>query len=68
MDLMLKAIVQDWFVLVPIFACSILVIWVAIVKIIFYYKNKRNINDFIPGLQKANNSYNWLFTRGCSYG
>ncbi|MBR5303709.1 MAG: MotA/TolQ/ExbB proton channel family protein [Candidatus Gastranaerophilales bacterium] len=53
MDLMLKAIVQDWFVLLPIFICSILVVAVAINKIIFYEKHKRNINDFIPGLQKA---------------
>ncbi len=53
MDLMLKAIMQDWFVLLPIFVCSILVVWVAIDKIIFYNKNKRNINDFIPSLQKA---------------
>ena len=53
MDLMLKTIMQDWFVLLPIFVCSILVVWVAIDKIIFYNKNKRNINDFIPSLQKA---------------
>ena len=52
MDLMLKAIAQDWFVLLPIFICSFLVVAVAINRIIFYKKNERNINDFIP---KTNN-------------
>ena len=53
MDLMLKAIVQDWFVLLPIFACSILVVYYSIDRLIFYKKNQRNINEFIPSLQKA---------------
>lgn len=53
MDLMLKAIVQDWAVLTPIFICSILVVYVAINRIAYYKKNERNISEFIPGLQKA---------------
>lgn len=53
MDLMLKAIVQDWAVLTPIFICSILVVYVAINRISYYKKNERNISEFIPGLQKA---------------
>jgi len=53
MDLMLKAIVQDWAVLTPIFICSILVVYVAIDRLIYYKKNKRDISDFIMSLQKA---------------
>ena len=53
MDLMLKAIVQDWFVLLPIFVCSILVVWFSIDRLLFYNKNKRNVNEFIPTLHKA---------------
>lgn len=53
MDLMLKAIVQDWAVLTPIFICSILVVYVAINRIVYYRKNERNISEFIPTLQKA---------------
>ncbi len=53
MDLMLKAIAQDWMVLTPIFICSILVVYVAINRISYYRKNERNISEFIPSLQKA---------------
>lgn len=53
MDLMLKAIAQDWAVLTPIFICSILVVYVAINRISYYKKNERNISEFIPTLQKA---------------
>ena len=53
MDLMLKAIIQDWAVLTPIFICSILVVYVAINRIYYYKQNERNIKDFIPTLQKA---------------
>ncbi|MBQ4645790.1 MAG: MotA/TolQ/ExbB proton channel family protein [Candidatus Gastranaerophilales bacterium] len=53
MDLMMKAIMQDWFVLLPIFICSFLVVAVAINKIVFYKRNERNVKDIIPGLQKA---------------
>ena len=53
MDLILKAIIQDWAVLTPIFICSILVVYVAINRMIYYKKNERNISEFIPNLQKA---------------
>ena len=53
MDLMLKAIAQDWAVLTPIFICSILVVYVAINRIAYYKKNERNISEFVPNLQKA---------------
>lgn len=53
MDLMLTAIMQDWAVLTPIFICSILVVYVAINRFVYYNKNKRNISEFIPSLQKA---------------
>ena len=43
MDLMLKAIIQDWAVLTPIFICSILVVYVAINRMIYYKKNERKI-------------------------
>ena len=50
---MLTAIGQDWAVLTPIFICSILVVYVAINRLVYYKKNKRNISEFIPSLQKA---------------
>ncbi len=53
MNLLLTAIVQDWAVLTPIFVCSILVVYVAINRIVYYKKNERNISEFIPSLQKA---------------
>jgi len=53
MDLMVKAIMQDWAVLTPIFICSVLVVYVAINRIIYYKQNERNISDFIPNLQST---------------
>ena len=53
MDLMLNAIAQDWLVLTPIFICSILVVYVAIDRMLYYKKNERNISEFIPNLQKT---------------
>lgn len=53
MELLLKAIIQDWAVLTPIFICSILVVYVSINRISYYKKNERKISEFIPGLQKA---------------
>lgn len=53
MNLMLTAIAQDWAVLTPIFICSLLVVYVAINRFIYYKKNERNISEFIPSLQKA---------------
>ena len=53
MELLLKAIQTDIWVLLPIFICSILAVYVAINRIVYYKKNERNISEFIPGLQKA---------------
>ncbi len=53
MDLMLNAIAKDWLLLSPIFVCSILVVYVAINRVVYYKKNERNISEFIPSLQKA---------------
>ena len=52
MELLLHSVKLDWPVLLPIFLCSILVLAVAIRKCYFYQKNKRDIKDFIPKLQK----------------
>lgn len=52
MELLLHSISQDWPVLLPIFVCSILTIAVAINRFSFYSKNKRDVVQFIPKLQK----------------
>ena len=52
MDLLLHSIQLDWPVLLPIFICSILVVAAAINRISFYDKNKRDVVQFIPKLQK----------------
>lgn len=53
MNLLINAIAQDFVVLLPIFVCSILVVWYAIDRFVYYKRNKRNIQEFIPNLQKA---------------
>ncbi|MDD3236475.1 MAG: MotA/TolQ/ExbB proton channel family protein [Candidatus Gastranaerophilales bacterium] len=52
MDLLLQSIQMDWPVLTPIFVCSILTIAVALNRFAFYNKNKRDVVQFIPKLQK----------------
>src|SRR5574344_1389685 len=52
MDLLLHSIQMDWPVLLPILICSILVLAAAINRISFYNKNKRDVVQFIPKLQK----------------
>lgn len=52
MDLLLHSIEQDWAVLLPILLCSILVVTVALNRISFYNRNKRDVVQFIPRLQK----------------
>ena len=52
MDLLLHSIQMDWPVLLPILACSILVVAVAINRASFYNRNKRDVVMFIPKLQK----------------
>ena len=52
MELILHSIQLDWPVLTPILICSILVVTVAINRYSFYGKNKRDVVQFIPKLQK----------------
>lgn len=52
MELLLEAIKQDWWVLLPIFLCSILTVAVAISRIKFYNANRRNVIQLIPRLQE----------------
>ena len=58
MELLLHSIQLDWPVLTPILICSILVVAVALNRFSFYSKNKREVVQFIPHLQKelANNN------------
>ena len=53
MELLLHSIALDWPVLTPIFICSILVVYVAVERFYYYKNNKREIGEFIQGLQKA---------------
>ena len=53
MELLIKSFLLDWPVLTPILICSFLVIAVAIEKITYYTKNKRDIGTFIQNLQMA---------------
>ena len=52
MELLLNSMSQDWAVLLPIFVCSILTVAVALNRFAFYNKNKRDVVQFIPKLQK----------------
>lgn len=52
MELLLHSIQLDWPVLLPILICSILVVAVAINRTSYYQKNKRDVVEFIPKLQK----------------
>ncbi len=46
------ALQHDFFVLVPIFVCSVLLVGVAIDRLMFYGQNKRDIVAFIQRLQR----------------
>ncbi len=52
MELLIETAKQDWWVLLPIFICSVLTIAVAIDRWTFYKANKRNVIELIPRLQK----------------
>lgn len=52
MELITFAIFHDWAVLLPIVACSILTVAVAIERKFFYDKNKRDVVQFIHRLQR----------------
>ena len=52
MELLLKAAIEDLWIIAPILLCSILTIMVAINRFYYYNKNKRDVVLFIPKLQK----------------
>jgi biopolymer transport protein ExbB len=52
MELIQFAILHDWPVLLPIVACSILTLAVAIERRFFYRKNQRDVVQFIHRLQR----------------
>ncbi len=52
MDLLLHSIEMDWPVLLPILICSILTLAVAINRFVFFGKNKRDVVQYIPKLQR----------------
>lgn len=52
MELLFNSVLMDWPVLLPIMICSILVVAVALNRWSFYGRNKRDVVQFIPRLQK----------------
>ncbi len=52
MELLLKAAIEDLWIIAPILLCSVLTIAVAINRFYYYNKNKRDVVQFIPKLQK----------------
>ena len=70
MELLLHSIQMDWPVLLPILVCSILVVAVAMNRWAYYQKNKRDVVEFIPKLQKEliKNNLNGAQTLAVSVG
>ncbi|MBR1425006.1 MotA/TolQ/ExbB proton channel family protein [bacterium] len=52
MELLIEAIKMDWWILLPIFLCSILVVGVVISKWSYYKKNQRNITIYMKELNR----------------
>ena len=52
MELLLKAAIEDLWIIAPILLCSILTVAVAINRFYYYNKNKRDVVQFIPKIQK----------------
>lgn len=52
MELLLKAVVEDIWIVAPILLCSFLTLGVVINRLYYYNKNKRDVVLFIPKLQK----------------
>ena len=52
MDLLLKAMIEDLWIVAPIILCSFLTVAVAVNRFYYYNKNKRDVVLFIPKLQK----------------
>ena len=51
-NIILFALKEDFLVLLPIFVCSILLVAVAIDRLVFYNRNKRDVVQFIHRLQR----------------
>lgn len=51
MELFLKAVIEDLWIVAPILFCSFLTVAVAINRFYYYNKNKRDVVQFIPRLQ-----------------
>ncbi len=52
MELLLNSMIEDLWIVAPILFCSFLTIAVAINRLYYYNKNKRDVVQFIPKLQK----------------
>ena len=52
MDLLLKAMIEDLWIVAPIIFCSFLTVAGAVNRFYYYNKNKRDVVLFIPKLQK----------------
>lgn len=52
MELLLKAVIEDLWIVAPILFCSLLTVAVAINRFYYYKKNKRDVVLFIQKLQK----------------
>ncbi len=52
MDLLLKAMIEDFWIVFPILICSALTLCVVINRMHYYNKNKKDVVLFIPKLQK----------------
>ena len=52
MDLLLKAMIEELWIVAPIILCSFLTVAVAVNRFYYYNKNKRDVVLFIPKLQK----------------
>lgn len=52
MELLFKAMIEDIWIVAPILLCSVLTVMVAINRFYYYNKNKRDVVQFIPKLQK----------------
>ena len=52
MELLINAMIEDLWIVAPILFCSFLTVAVAINRFYYYNKNKRDVVQFIPKLQK----------------
>ena len=52
MELFMKAVIEDLWIVFPILLCSVLTVAVAINRFLYYKKNERDVSLFIQQLQK----------------